>query len=345
MAMKKLITILVFISIFAATWPAPSVSAASVFPTISIVSVEADKSVTIRTHNYPANDTFVVTMGKMGTRGVGGVKVDTIQTGSGGSFTATFNIPASLKGLYQIAIRLESPTSKYFSYNWFYNNTSGTGGTPTGSLPPGVYPTFSIKAVTKDTNVTIVTKNLPKDDRFVVTMGKMGTRGVGGVTVDTIDSGNGGTQELTFKVPDSLKGQYQIAIRLESKKSGYFAYNWFYNNTTGDGGTPPGGGTGGLPSGVYPTFSIQAVVRDQNVTILTKNLPANDSFVVTMGLMGTRGVNGAVVTTIDTGSGGAQTLKFDIPASLKGQYQIAIRLESKKSGYFAYNWFYNNTTN
>lgn len=341
--MKKLLTILIFISILAISWPAPAVHAASVIPTISIVSVDVDKTVTIRTHNYPANDSFVVTMGKMGTRGVGGIKVDTIQTGAGGSFTATFNIPDSLKGLKQIAIRLQSPTSKYFSYNWFYNNTSGTGGLPSGGLPPGVYPTFSIKAVSKDTNVTIVTKNLPANDTFVVTMGKMGTRGVGGVTVDTLDSGNGGTQELTFKVPDSLKGQYQIAVRLESKKSGYFAYNWFYNNTTGDGTSQPG--TGGLPAGVYPTFTVQAVVRDQNVTILTKNLPANDSFVVTMGLMRTRGVGGVVVTTIDSGNGGSQTLKFDVPASLKGQYQIAIRLESKKSGYFAYNWFYNNTTN
>jgi len=59
----------------------------------------------------------------------------------------------------------------------------------------------------------------------------MGTRGVGGVQVATVDSGAGGTLDLTFNIPDYLKGQYQIAIRMQSPTSGYYAFNWFYNNT------------------------------------------------------------------------------------------------------------------
>jgi hypothetical protein len=36
---------------------------------------------------------------------------------------------------------------------------------------------------------------------------------------------------VTFDIPASLKGSYQIAVRLQSNTgSGYFAYNWFYNN-------------------------------------------------------------------------------------------------------------------
>lgn len=92
-------------------------------PTFVILSVVRDQSVTIKTNNFPANDTFVVRMGEMGTRGVNGIKVDQISSGSGGELTLTFNIPASLQGSRQIAIRLESPGSGYYSFNWFYNRT------------------------------------------------------------------------------------------------------------------------------------------------------------------------------------------------------------------------------
>ena len=62
-------------------------------------------------------------MGKMGTKGVDGIEVGETYSGAGGSLTATYSIPKSLRGLDRIAIRLESP-SGYYSYNWFYNNTT-----------------------------------------------------------------------------------------------------------------------------------------------------------------------------------------------------------------------------
>jgi LysM repeat protein len=89
-------------------------------PTFTIVSVVANQSVTIQTSNFPANQQFDVLMGAYGTKGVNGVWVTTTASGNGGSFTTTYTIPASLRGLNQIAIRLQSP-SGYFSYNWFHN--------------------------------------------------------------------------------------------------------------------------------------------------------------------------------------------------------------------------------
>jgi len=62
----------------------------------------------------------------MGTQGIGGIKVDTINTGSGGSKKYTFSIPAALHGSYKISIRMQSPSSDYYAYNWFYNNTAGS---------------------------------------------------------------------------------------------------------------------------------------------------------------------------------------------------------------------------
>jgi LysM repeat protein len=95
----------------------------TVIPTFTIVSVVANQSVTIRTSNFPANQQFDVRMGLYGTQGVNGTWVASTPSGGGGSFTATYTIPANLRGLSRIAIRLQSP-SGYYSYNWFHNSTT-----------------------------------------------------------------------------------------------------------------------------------------------------------------------------------------------------------------------------
>ena len=203
-------------------------------PTFRIVSVVKDQSVTIETANFPANDSFNVTMGEFGTRGVKGVKVATTASGKGGTFQATYTIPADFKGDYRVAIRLESPTSGYFSYNWFYNNTSGTGtggvDEPGGSTGYTGFPTFSIVSVAQDSTVTIKGNNFPANTSFNVLMGKYGTKGINGIRVTTVDSGQGGAFTATYNIPPELQGQGRIAIRLESPTTGYFAFNWFWNN-------------------------------------------------------------------------------------------------------------------
>jgi uncharacterized protein YraI len=102
---------------------------------------------------------------------------------------------------------------------------------------------------------------------------------------------------------------------------------------------PANGGTGRAP-----TISVTGVVRDQTVTVRTADFPAGEKFNVRMGKIGTQAVNGVLVTTTDSGQGGAFSVTYAIPADLRGQKQIAIRLESG-SGYFSYNWFWNNSTN
>jgi hypothetical protein len=243
-------------------------------------------------------------------------------------------------------MRMESPTSKYYAYNWFYNNPSSP---PSTTPVPGYsgYPSFSIESVVKDESVTIKTNNLPPNDTFTVTMGKYGSKGIGGTIVASTDSGSGGAQTITYDIPDSLAGAYQIAIRLQSPTSGYYAYNWFYNNTASAPPTeqPAPTTTPAPPAAVvYPTFSIVAVVKDQSVTISGQNFPANDTFTVLMGPYGSKGIGGTNVGYTDTGSGGSLSATYTIPSSLAGSTKIAIRLQSSTSGYFAYNWFWNSST-
>lgn len=221
------------------------VAAAQTIPTITIVAVERDQTVTVRTHNFPANRAFTVRMGPMGTRGMNGTVVATTNSGAGGTMDVTYNIPQGLQGSRQIAIRLDAPGG-YYAYNWFYNNTTSGAvtGTPAATATPGPtatpgatstpranIPTFSIVSVERDSSVTIRTNNFPANQAFTVRMGALGTRGINGTVAATTDSGSGGSFEATYTIPENLRGRSTIAIRLESP-SGYYAYNWFYNTTT-----------------------------------------------------------------------------------------------------------------
>ena len=313
-------------------------SQAQVIPTISIVSVAVDQSVTIQTYNYPPNQIFQVRMNYYGTLGAGGPIVGTLDSGAGGTLTASYPIPDFLKGQRQIAIRLDSAQG-YYSYNWFWNNTSGSGGQP---VPPPDYsgiPLINVTAVVRDSTVTIQTQNFPPNQIFDVTEGYMGTQGINGIKVGEINSGNGSSQTLTFPIPAQLQGQNQISIRAQTRQaSPYYAYNWFWNNTTGD-------GTGGQPTPVppppnytgIPTIQICTVTRDQNVSFRTYNYPPNMDFVVTM--------SGISVGSFNSGSGGTFDVQFNIPPQLAGWSQIPIRAQSITNyNYYSYNWFWNNTT-
>ena len=77
--------------------------------------------------------------------------------------------------------------------------------------------------------MTIHAMNVPAGETMTVLMGEFGTMGVGGIVVTTISSGNGGDFDATYMIPAALAGRYKIAIRFEMS-SGYYAYNWFYNN-------------------------------------------------------------------------------------------------------------------
>ena len=218
--------------------PAPGVTPVPGYtgiPTFNISAVKAGETVSILTSNLPASQLFTVRMGEYGTLALGGTVVGTLDSGSGGTLSQTFTIPAALVSRAKIAIRMDCPLG-YYSYNWFYNNTSpvSPSATPAVTLVPAYYgiPTFSIISVVKDVQVTISTFNFPPGQTFTVKMGEFGTMGIGGIVVTTTDSASGGSFSKTYAIPAALAGRSKIAIRLESANGYFYAYNWFYNNTT-----------------------------------------------------------------------------------------------------------------
>jgi hypothetical protein len=236
-------------------------------PTFSIKSVNADSQVTVKMHNFPADRDFTVRMGYFGTLAKGGEVIGTTNTGEGGDLEETYEIPASLHGVHQIAIRMDA-TAYLFSYNWFYNvnttvpgasGTGGTGGTgsnggaattgstegaggettadvvPTAPSPvEPVYlgvPSFTIGEVVQDNTVTILTSNLPLHTEYTVLMGPYGSLGEGGAVAGKGAVEDSGNLKLTFNIPANLRGSTFIALRLEAS-NGYYAYNWFRNLNT-----------------------------------------------------------------------------------------------------------------
>jgi hypothetical protein len=201
------------------------------YPTFEITAVSAGSSVTILTHNVPAGQSFTVRMGEYGSYAMSGTVVGTT-TDSGGSFSATYAIPAALADRGKIAIRMDGPTGLY-AYNWFYNNSAPAATAMPGPGPvPGYsgYPYLYINSVVRDSKVTIYAYNFPAGQTFTVRMGAYGTYAIGGTEVATVDTGSGGNFIATYDIPAALAGSDVIAIRLENGY--YFAYNWFYNNTT-----------------------------------------------------------------------------------------------------------------
>lgn len=238
----KIISTILLVAVILAV-PGTAVMAAqssATIPTFVIKAVDRNDLVTIQTDNLRLNDTYKVTMGVMGTRGVNGYKVATISTTNSGRVTKTFSIPSALKGLNKISIRLYSSSTGYYAYNWFYNSNAnlhliGTSepspnGTPTSNGYSG-YPYFNIKAVDKATSVTIKGFNFPPNKTFKVRMNWMFTRGIAGAIVETITTdASGALSDKTYNIPDFLENTNKIAIRLESTTGGYYAFNWFYNN-------------------------------------------------------------------------------------------------------------------
>lgn len=213
-------------------------------PTFAIAAVDPGKTVTIRTSNFPANQQFTVRMGAMFTQAIGGVVVDSFNSGAGGSFEMTFDIPAEFANANRVAIRTHTnhAANPFFSYNWFYNvvvtqpDPPPPPPTPEPPTPAPIYtgiPTFTVCSVMRDSQITIVTNNMPPNQTFVATMGAFGTAGIGGTQVTTVDSGNGGALNITLSIPQHLRGYGKIAVRLQTTHAvgPYYAYNWFYNNT------------------------------------------------------------------------------------------------------------------
>ncbi|MEM8856856.1 MAG: hypothetical protein AAGD96_00960 [Chloroflexota bacterium] len=328
-------------------------SAQSGNPYITIDAVVRNQTVTVSGFQFPPNQTFTVRMGAYGTRGVGGAESATQVNSGNGSFQTDIAIPAGVQDLGVIAIRLDN-SSSYFAFNWFFNNSTGVpavedepdrevnsnvGGSNAAADYSGTPSLEFVKIEGEDVTVNAI--NLPPNRTFNVSMGSRGNNGFGNV-VGSIQTGDGGDQEVTFRIPSRISHYGYIRIRIDS--GGYSAFDGFFNplplsepvsaadrNRLGNMGSSTPAYTG-VPS-------IEFVNIDgEDVTIKMVNFPPDRTFNVSMGSRGTNGF-GHVVGTLESGDGADKEATFTIPARISHYGYIRIRVDS--GGYSAYASFFN----
>lgn len=217
----------VAVAVIAASLP-QAVFAASV-PTLTILSVKAGESVTVRGENFPKNTEFTTRMDVFGNLALNGTNVGTINSGSG-SFDVTFSIPSGLKSERTLAIRMDS-ASGWYSYNWFTNNTSGAVVTPVEPVGGGK-PYIDIIGVEKNKTVTVQANRFPAGQTFSVRIGPFKDFFKKYVSAGTVHSGNGGSFKFSIALPESVKDVEMITIRLDSAQGAY-AFNAFKNVSGG----------------------------------------------------------------------------------------------------------------
>ncbi len=317
---------------------------------------KANHTITIKVTDYDKVATYTVLIGENNSN-FQGHPLGRIDSTDGRTHTRTYNYPAFLWPADELRITVQnihndhscsSAVSNkrenwqimdpYGSFTYLGSSSSGVSSTAT--------PFTNIIGVVKDSEVTLQTYNFPADTDFVVSMGPLGTKGVGGFVIGTQNSGVGGSFVVTYPIPAQLWGSEYVSIRLQSTSSGHFAYDYF-QNVSGYSASSSGSSTytadWNLAAGTYPYTQVNSVVKDGTVTISGFNFTKNDTYTVTMGPIGSKGVGGFIVAEKTTGTSSTFTETFTIPAGLYGSGRIAIRFQSQNTPYYAYDWFYNVT--
>ena len=82
-------------------------------------------------------------------------------------------------------------------------------------------PLFTVIHVFPDQKLVFHTSDFPAGVQFIVRMGIFGTQAIDGIIVANFDSGKGGILEGTLNIPEDLKGNPMIAVRMDSM-DGYY---------------------------------------------------------------------------------------------------------------------------
>lgn len=208
---------------------------------------------------------------------------------------------------------------------------------------------LSIVGVEKGKSVAIQVQAMPANKEFRVRMNEIGTKGVDGPVAGTAKTDKNGEFMATFPIPSKLADKSTIAIRIEATDStGWHAYNWFYNKTSGTVGSTSGGGSGGgttAPNSGFTSgnITIFEVKEDISVTVEVRKAPAYGTLTVWMDWKNGRGqLLPSKVGTIKADAKGVVDATFTMPRAVKDRRDVRLRLESTGSdGYVAYAWFLN----
>ncbi len=319
---------------------------------LEVLSIVSGESVTLRVSGMAANTPVTVRMGAAVTKGIAGEIVGTAVTSGEGSWRATYAIPASLKTQKKLAVRVEVTADiSQFAYRSFVNVSKGKGAAVSGgsssssgsSIPTGSSlnaGNITITDVVEDKSVTIKVTGAPAGARLAVWIDWNNRNGVmQGRQAGTVKAGSDGAINATVRFPSAAVDRGSLRVRLQGLDgSTYLAYRWFINS---DDDSDSGSGAPSTSTGGIPYVVVLSVDVDDSVTIKAFNFPKGE-YAILMDEVGSGAKNGIEVDTVTIKSGRTFTGTFDIPGSLEGEDEIAIRVENvDESAYYAFTWFDN----
>jgi len=203
-------------------------------------------------------------------------------------------------------------------------------------------PFISIVSVKSGESVTVHATGLPIGRTFIARMDKATTTAEGGTIVGQTISGSDGTFDATYAIPASLKNELSIAIRIDANQGGWYAYNWFTNQTKTAVPTATPTATPTVTSSkIY--IEIIAVEKNNRITVSAVNFPANIDFQVRVGPYYTFGYYQQTMATINSGKGGSFLFNVDLPYLVKDVSLVTVRMDSVTGSqhFVAYNAFTN----
>lgn len=101
---------------------------------IEVIGVKADDYIVVKAQNFPADQTFKIRIGTFKNFANDYVVVGSVNSGKGGSFQFSVDLPKMDKDSELFTIRLDSPEKNY-AFNVFKNITGGVTAPTTGSTP------------------------------------------------------------------------------------------------------------------------------------------------------------------------------------------------------------------
>lgn len=189
---------------------------------------------------------------------------------------------------------------------------------------------FDVLSVIEDQSVTIRTRDFPAQTKFTVWMGLATRKAVGGFEAAAFDSGKGGVVEATFPIPEGIRGERIIGVRVESDNGYFTAYNWFFNRDQ----------AGLIPAEtVAPSLSFSEVKKNQTVTVEAAGLPPLSLFRVRVGPHETFYRDYVSVDPVQSDQAGAARFTIPLGKNVQEAEYIAVRLDG--AGRYAYAAFSN----
>jgi hypothetical protein len=331
-------------------------------PKFWVGDVQRGESVTIRVAEFPKGRTYQVYIGIPGNFMSDAIRVGSISDGKGPNFSKTFNIPKSLRQKTHLAIYVWDKSDNSHGYDIFANDTGYNFKTEMSFTP--VHRSSAQSAgksvgIFNGPTVWIGKKGFP--NTFDVAFNDFYDKGSYSIFIGVnnddfptmlvgyADETSGPRFTKTFDIPGELKDADELKVTVvnafnEHSGSMAFVYAEGYNSVAPNGfftTTYVGDSTYKYDTKATPFTNILNVVPDGEVTLQVFNFPPDKDFLVKMGPMGTRGINGFVIGTQNSGEGGSFIATYPIPPQLYGSEMISIRMESTTSDHFVYDYFHN----